>query len=405
MLKMGNNEDYTEWPMEEAERVKLIPSNYYDQKESRVEEIDCFFRYEKNRRLLTVVSRSDTEENTFDIIDPNDVVGINVEIEMKTSSSDMLEPRSLTPFNIKDDSSHLPQNQLERQTSPMKKIKETVQVSETPFDTQANAILSIFVYPKQKLNTKESILTFCGVERNKSKSNKAISLLEDKDRRQECSDTSKQSSKCIGQRYPHHRRYTVAPAEDLTDLFILVNAIRKLSQPKSPLKSTAAPLEEEERLLVIVNPCSGRKMGVIEYEKTLLPMLEEAGIAHDCLTTTHVRHAEERMRQQCSTSDFKDVSEYTGIVLVGGDGTVHEILQGIHQRNDRDIILKNIKLGMIGAGTSNGLSASLAHASKVDIFRSLAHSKGSLSFNLLISLIFHTIMLCRKIHLLWTLPS
>jgi len=326
---MGSNKDCIEWPTEEAERVKLIAPNHYDQEESRLE-IDCFFRYEKNRRLLLVVSNSDTEENTFDTIDPNDIVGINVEIEMKTSSSDILEPRSLTPFKQNDDSSPLPHNQLEGQTSHMKKIKKIVQVSEIPLDTQANAVLSLFVYPKKKLRTKESISTFCRVERKKSVSKKASSSLEDKDRRQECSDTSK-SSKCVGQRYPHHRRFTIAPAEDLTDLFILVNAIRKLSQPKSPLKSTAAPLDEEERLLVIVNPCSGRKMGVIEYEKTLLPMLKEAGIAHDCLSTTHKRHAEERMGQQCSTSDIKDVSEYTGIVLVGGDGTVHEILQGIHQ--------------------------------------------------------------------------
>jgi len=93
-------------------------------------------------------------------------------------------------------------------------------------------------------------------------------------------------------------------------------------------------------------------------------MLEQAGIAHDCLITTHEKHAEERMKKQSSTSDFRDISEYSGIVLVGGDGCIHEAMQGIHQRNDRDIILERVKLGTIGAGTSNGFSASLAHASK-----------------------------------------
>ena len=405
---MSNDEDDIEWPKEVAERVELILRNPEEPQPER----ECFFRFIKNQRLLTVVSgSSDTEENTIDIIDLNDIVGVIVEIEL--SSSDISEPRSLTSLNRNDgDSNPLPHNKLlEGQTSPITNDEYNNEpVSEIPVDTQANAILSLFVYPKQNLSTKGYIQTFCGTERNKTKSsNKAISFLEDKDRRQDSSDTSK-SSKIIGQRYCHHRRFTVAPSEDLTDLSILVNAIRKLSQPKRlPLTSTTASLDEEERLLVIVNPCSGRKMGVSEYEQTLLPMLEEAGVAHDCLITTHTKHAEERMRKQCTTSDFKDVSEYTGIVVVGGDGTIHEIMQGIHQRDDRDKILKNIKLGMIGAGTSNGFSTSLAYASKVRIYRSIPHRKGPFfRIYLLTPFIFrpHNIVVFRrKICLPWTPPS
>merc|ERR1712224_985153 len=111
------------------------------------------------------------------------------------------------------------------------------------------------------------------------------------------------------------------------------------------------------------NPCSGKKRGVIEYEKVLRPMLEQAGICHDCLITTHPNHARERMQSQ----DFKDISEYTSIVLVGGDGIIHEVMQGIHQRADREKILNKIKFGVIGAGTCNGFSASLAYASKVGV--------------------------------------
>ena len=150
----------------------------------------------------------------------------------------------------------------------------------------------------------------------------------------------------------------------LLDLSIMVNAIRKLSRA-IPSVQTRVAIPDEERILVIVNPLSGKKMGVHIYDTILRPMLEQAGIAHDCLVTSHSKHAEERMEKQSSTSDFRDVSEYTGIVLVGGDGIIHEILQGIHQRGDRDEILKRLKLGTIGAGTSNGFSASLAHASKV----------------------------------------
>jgi len=103
----------------------------------------------------------------------------------------------------------------------------------------------------------------------------------------------------------------------LTDLSILASAIRTLSKT----------LDKAERFLVLVNPCSGKKRGVIEYEKVLRPMLEQAGICHDCLITTHPNHAKERMQSQ----DFKDISEYTSLVLVGGDGIIHEVMQGIDQ--------------------------------------------------------------------------
>merc|ERR1712176_1267779 len=121
---------------------------------------------------------------------------------------------------------------------------------------------------------------------------------------------------------------------------IMVNAIRSLSRPVATFE-TEVPANNEERILVIVNPASGKKLGVHIYNTTLRPMLEQAGIAYDCLITTHAQHAEERMRKQRNTSDFRDIAEYTGIVLVGGDGIIHEVMQGIHRRVDRDKILKS----------------------------------------------------------------
>ena len=371
-MTSGNGEDDFEWPREEAERVKLFLPKDCDSchEKSQSEQRKCVFRFDKDRRLLTVVFESDKEENTFDIIDPNDIVGVNVEIKLIGSSPDrkVSEPRSVASCDTTNDSDPLSQNHEEGQTFPMnrKSTANNEPVSEVPVDTQATAVFSLFVYPKQKTRMKKSILSFCGNERNNSKTTKTeIIFQEEIDRQQECSDTSK-PFKNLGHRYEHHRRFTVAPTEDFTDLSILVSAIRKLSRPIPSLKTEATSSDDdEERLLVIVNPFSGEKMGVHKYDTILLPMLEQAGIAHDCLITTHPRHAEERMRKQCSTSDFKDVSEYTGIVLVGGDGIIHEIMQGIHHRGDRDKILGKIKLGTIGAGTSNGYSASLAHASKV----------------------------------------
>lgn len=331
------------WPSEEAKRAKLyVPSERVLSLEtSRSERQTCVFRYDNDKHLLIVELDGEGEQSIIDVIDPEDIIGVNIEIKM-------MDPGESDFFREQNRSSQ----------SSIPPAADNEPASEIPFDSKATAVLSLYVYPKGKpTGMRDSILRFCGTERNRSKTGAAMVCRD---------DTEKAKSNSFAPRYGDHRRFPVAPVEDFTDLSILVNAIRKLSRPV-PSDDTKVAKPDEERILVIVNPQSGKKMGVTIYDTILRIMLEQAGIAHDCLVTTHANHAEERMEKQASTSDFRDVSEYTGIVLVGGDGIIHEVLQGIHQRMDRDFILQKLKLGAIGAGTSNGFSASLAHASKVGV--------------------------------------
>ena len=77
------------------------------------------------------------------------------------------------------------------------------------------------------------------------------------------------------------------------------------------------------------------------------PMLDQAGIDHDHVTTTHAGHAEEQMapKEGEGSDGIADISKYDGIVAIGGDGSVYEIMQGIKKRTDCDAVLKNLKLG------------------------------------------------------------
>lgn len=331
-MKLESDADAWTWPSENVERVKLLVPNDCNQR-------TCVFRFDSDRRLLTVALDGDAEENVLDVIDPKDIIGVNVEIKLR------------------DHDNEISQINEQGRSSPTttKSVADNEPVSEVPFDTRGAAVLSLYVYPKGKPGRKGSILRFCGAERNHPKTQEGMDqCLENRD----ATNSNNES------RYCHHRQFTVAPLEDFTDLSIMVNAIRNLSQ-SIPSSETRVTKQDEERILVIVNPNSGKKSGVNIYDMTLRPMLEQAGIAYDCLITSHAKHAEERMKKQSSTSDFRDISDYTGIVLVGGDGTIHEVIQGIHQRADRNEILGRLKLGAIGAGTSNGFSASLAYASKV----------------------------------------
>ena len=362
-MSLESDEDVFEWPTEQAERVKLFLPKDGDpyQQKSPPEQRTCVFRFDGDRRLLAVQFDGDTEESAIDIIDPKDIIGANVEIKL-------MDPGSVVSSTRDPDSDILSQVHEQGRSSPtnIQSPADNEPVSAVPFDTQAVAVLSLYVYPKRPTGAKKSILRFCGADRARSKTSKGDIICEEgMDRYRDNFDET--NSKNVGSRYGHHRRFTVAPVEDFTDLSIMVNAIRKLSR-SIPSSETDVTTKDEERILVIANPCSGTKKGVHIYDTTVRPMLEQAGIAHDCLITTHEKHAEERMKKQSSTSDFRDISEYSGIVLVGGDGCIHEAMQGIHQRDDRDKILERLKLGAIGAGTSNGFSASLAHASKVCVY-------------------------------------
>ncbi|KAL3925584.1 MAG: hypothetical protein SGILL_000307 [Bacillariaceae sp.] len=327
------------WPQEVEDKVKfLVPPDYdpYQNHRGGGDPKLCVVRFDKHHKKFTIVAAETNE--ILDIIDPDDVIGVNVEIEMIGVASILAQQRQ-------HDDNVSPSTGGRASNEP---------ASDTPVDTQGNASMSIFAYPKRD-TTKESILGSCGW---KSKSQPITEFSEDLEPEFEAPAPT-EKPKHLGHRSQHHRRLTLAPTEDFADLSRLVKAMRGIIHAHSENP------HQERRLLVIVNPVSGRGKAREVYEKIAMPMFEEASIAFDALVTTHARHAEERMYQvPANNGDIRDLSEYTGVVAIGGDGVVHEIMQGIHSRTDAKEIFQNVKLGMIGAGTSNGLSASLAHASE-----------------------------------------
>lgn len=54
-----------------------------------------------------------------------------------------------------------------------------------------------------------------------------------------------------------------------------------------------------------------------------------------------------------------ELDKYKGIVVISGDGLVHEIFNGLMEREDWPIAIQT-PIGQIGAGSANGLCCSLA---------------------------------------------
>nr|ACR36600.1 unknown [Zea mays] len=70
--------------------------------------------------------------------------------------------------------------------------------------------------------------------------------------------------------------------------------------------------------------------------------------------TKHRLHAQEIARSL-------DLRKYDGIICVSGDGVMVEVVNGLLQREDWETAIK-VPLGIVPAGTGNGMARSLLHA-------------------------------------------
>ena len=95
--------------------------------------------------------------------------------------------------------------------------------------------------------------------------------------------------------------------------------------------------------LVIVNPNAGRRKGQKDWPE-ISQLLTDAGLAHQPLFTLHRHHADMLAEEYIRKG-------YRQIIVVGGDGTLNEVVNGIFRQDvcaTTDIIL-----GMIMVGTGN----------------------------------------------------
>jgi diacylglycerol kinase (ATP) len=104
----------------------------------------------------------------------------------------------------------------------------------------------------------------------------------------------------------------------------------------------------DTRLVVLVNPRSGGRCGQNVWQQ-VKPVFDEAGVGFDTLVTEHVGHAAEIAAEL-------DLTNYQGFCLVGGDGTIHEVIGGLMRRGT-DV---PTPLGLLPGGTGNSVHQHLA---------------------------------------------
>ncbi|XP_018573548.1 sphingosine kinase 2 isoform X3 [Anoplophora glabripennis] len=112
--------------------------------------------------------------------------------------------------------------------------------------------------------------------------------------------------------------------------------------------------KETRRLLVLCNPKSGPGKGKQIFQHKVAPILQEAEIPYDLHVTKHANFAREFVRGS-------NLYQWSGIVLVGGDGIIYEVINGIFERWDWSEIIRSIPIGVVPGGSGNGLARSIAH--------------------------------------------
>ncbi|XP_026172901.1 sphingosine kinase 2 [Mastacembelus armatus] len=118
-------------------------------------------------------------------------------------------------------------------------------------------------------------------------------------------------------------------------------------------------LPRPRRLLLLVNPFSGRGQAMQWCQTHILPMIREANISYNLIQTERQNHARELIR---------DISlpEWDGIVIVSGDGLLHEVINGLMERYDWEKAIKT-PVGILPCGSGNALAGSINHHAGYDM--------------------------------------
>ncbi|CAL9077229.1 unnamed protein product [Musa acuminata var. zebrina] len=109
-----------------------------------------------------------------------------------------------------------------------------------------------------------------------------------------------------------------------------------------------------KRLLIIVNPFGGNKSARKIFDTEIKPLLADAEVLYTLKETKYQLHAQE-------IANTMDLIKYDGIVCVSGDGVLVEVVNGLLHREDWDTAIQ-VPLGVIPAGTGNGMAKSLLDA-------------------------------------------
>uniref|UniRef100_A0A803YA63 sphingosine kinase n=1 Tax=Meleagris gallopavo TaxID=9103 RepID=A0A803YA63_MELGA len=121
--------------------------------------------------------------------------------------------------------------------------------------------------------------------------------------------------------------------------------------PCSPPGASYGVLPRPCRALVLLNPQSGAGRALEDFQAVVQPMLADADITPTVFVTERPHHAQEKVQDE-------DLSQWDVLVVMSGDGLLHEVLNGLMERPDWEQALQT-PLCILPGGSGNALAASI----------------------------------------------
>ncbi|XP_026762431.1 sphingosine kinase 1-like [Galleria mellonella] len=117
---------------------------------------------------------------------------------------------------------------------------------------------------------------------------------------------------------------------------------------------TYSPPVNDKKLLILLNPKSGPGKAREQFQTKVAPILQEAEVPYDLHVTKYAQYAREFVRT-------RNVYAWRGVVAVGGDGVLFEVLNGMFERLDWQQAFEEVPLAIMPCGSGNGLARSICH--------------------------------------------
>ncbi|XP_017293255.1 sphingosine kinase 1 [Kryptolebias marmoratus] len=147
------------------------------------------------------------------------------------------------------------------------------------------------------------------------------------------------------------------PLANLEEAEKWARAVRERSARQQALRDGVLlhGLSRPFRILLLVNPESGKGQARTLYKNHIQRMLNEAGVIHTLIPTERQDHARELVKEA-------DLSLWDAIVIMSGDGLLYEVINGLLERSDCEEAIQT-PLGILPSGSGNALAASIHYYS------------------------------------------
>ena len=116
-------------------------------------------------------------------------------------------------------------------------------------------------------------------------------------------------------------------------------------RPHGPFRRAVDAKGDVSSVLLLVNPAAGQGQGERVAAEVAAPHFRGAGIAVEVVFTSAPGHGIDLLRTL-------PLADFDAVVVVGGDGTVHEVVNGMLSRSDG----VTRPVGLVPAGTGNSLA-------------------------------------------------